>query len=400
MKIYTVGGAVRDRLLGLPVKDHDYVVVGATPEDMVRAGYLPIGRDFPVFLHPDTREEYALARTERKSGRGYQGFVFFADGAVTLEQDLARRDLTINAMAQDEHGQVIDPYGGQADLRARVFRHVGPAFAEDPVRILRLARFAARFADFQVAPETSALLREMVNSGEVDALVPERIWQELARGLGEAQPSRMLHILHACGALARVVPLFELDWQSGRAEAVMRALDRAAQAGLSVAQRFAVLACAGGRRDVPALQAQAEALRVPGDCRELAVMLAREFAALSLVRDVNATLALFERCDALRRPDRFAHLLAAWGILLGDAVPAVCAADGPVSADQQTHQLLTLLAAARHVDAGAAARGAPTPALIPERVRAARVQAINQAMDQAMNPAMDQAMAGKRASPG
>jgi tRNA nucleotidyltransferase (CCA-adding enzyme) len=396
MKIYTVGGAVRDRLLGLPVKDHDHVVVGATPEDMVRAGYLPIGRDFPVFLHPDTREEYALARTERKSGRGYQGFVFFADGAVTLEQDLARRDLTINAMAQDEHGQIIDPYGGQADLRARVFRHVGPAFAEDPVRILRLARFAARFADFQVAPETSALLREMVNSGEVDALVPERIWQEFARGLGEAQPSRMLRILHACGALARVAPLFDLefdlDGQSGRAEVVLRALDRAAQAGLSVAQRFAVLACAAGQHDVPALQAQAEALRVPGDCRELAVMLAREFAALSLVLDVNATLALFERCDALRRPDRFAHLLAAWGILFGDAAPAVLPvvppAEGPVSAEQQTHQLLKLLAAARHVDAGAAARGAPTPALIPERVRAARVQSMNQAM------------AGMRASPG
>src|SRR5882762_5058852 len=197
MQVYTVGGWVRDQLLGRPhgEGDRDWVVVGSTPEQMVELGFRPVGRDFPVFLHPQTHEEYALARTERKSGPGYRGFVVHAAPDVTLEQDLARRDLTINAMANDQAGNLLDPFGGRADLQARVLRHVGPAFVEDPVRILRLARFAARFFDFSIAPETLALARRMVREGEADALVPERVWQELARGLMEARPSRMIEVL-------------------------------------------------------------------------------------------------------------------------------------------------------------------------------------------------------------
>ncbi|MBL8509433.1 MAG: multifunctional CCA tRNA nucleotidyl transferase/2'3'-cyclic phosphodiesterase/2'nucleotidase/phosphatase, partial [Chitinimonas sp.] len=208
MKIYTVGGAVRDQMLGLPVKDRDYVVVGATPDEMLAQGYKPVGKDFPVFLHPTSHAEYALARTERKSGHGYKGFTVYAAADVTLEDDLARRDLTINAMAEDEDGELVDPYGGQDDLARRLLRHVGPAFVEDPVRILRLARFAARFG-FEVAPETMKLCREMVTMGEVDHLVPERVWAEMAKGLMEAQPSRMLMVLRECGALARLMPALD-----------------------------------------------------------------------------------------------------------------------------------------------------------------------------------------------
>ena len=209
LKAYVVGGAVRDRLLGLPVQDHDWVVVGAEPEDMLKLGFKAVGKDFPVFLHPQTREEYALARTERKNGQGYKGFSFHTSPDVTLEEDLIRRDLTINAIAEMPDGSLIDPYGGQRDLADRVFRHVSPAFTEDPVRILRIARFAARFSDFSVAPETLALMRSMVDAGEVDHLVAERVWQEIARGLMYARPSRMFEVLRQCGALARLLP--ELD---------------------------------------------------------------------------------------------------------------------------------------------------------------------------------------------
>jgi len=208
MQIYSVGGAVRDELLGLPVQDRDYVVVGATPEEMVRLGFKPVGKDFPVFLHPVTHEEHALARTERKTAKGYKGFQVYAAPEVTLEQDLARRDLTINAIAKDAQGNLIDPFGGVADIKAGILRHVSPAFAEDPVRILRVARFNARF-DFHIAAETLQLMRDMVQSGEVDALVPERVWQELAKGLLESTPSRMFMALRECGALAKILP--ELD---------------------------------------------------------------------------------------------------------------------------------------------------------------------------------------------
>ena len=205
MKIYLVGGSVRDEILGLPVTDHDYVVVGVSPEEMVRLGFRPVGKDFPVFLHPQSQEQYALARTERKVSRGYKGFEVYASPEVTLQEDLARRDLTINAIAKDEHGNIIDPFGGVADLEAGVLRHIGPAFTEDPVRVLRTARFAARFG-FHIAPETLALMNEMVHNGEVDALVPERVWQEFARGLMERHPSRMFYALRDCGALTRIMP--------------------------------------------------------------------------------------------------------------------------------------------------------------------------------------------------
>src|SRR4051812_26627128 len=237
METYVVGVAVRDALLGLPVNDRDWVVVGASPQQLIASGFLPVGKDFPVFLHPETREEYALARTERKTAAGYHGFVFHAEPSVTLEQDLARRDLTINAMAQDAQGRIIDPFGGQHDLRARVLRHVTESFREDPVRILRLARFAARFGQFNVAPETMILMRGMVQAGEVDALVAERVWQELARGLMEPQPSRMFTVLRDCGALAKLLPEIERVSTPG----LMSVVDASAAKGAPLAVRFACL---------------------------------------------------------------------------------------------------------------------------------------------------------------
>lgn len=307
-KAYVVGGAVRDGLLGRVSVDKDWVVVGATPEALLAAGFKPVGRDFPVFLHPQTHEEYALARTERKTAPGYHGFTFHADPSVTLEQDLARRDLTINAMALDTQGALIDPYGGHADLAARVLRHVSSAFAEDPVRILRLARFAARFADFTVAPQTQALARQMTEGGEVDALVSERVWQELARGLMEAHPSRMLVVLRDCGALARLLPEVERLWQAGPrnpADALLRTLDSSAQLGCDLSQRFACLGQAVGP-DEAALRAMCRRLGVPLDCRELAELTWREHSAVDRCETMDAAglLGLLERCDALRRPAR------------------------------------------------------------------------------------------------
>ncbi|HEX3170228.1 MAG TPA: multifunctional CCA tRNA nucleotidyl transferase/2'3'-cyclic phosphodiesterase/2'nucleotidase/phosphatase, partial [Burkholderiales bacterium] len=240
MKIYAVGGSVRDELLGLPVTDRDYVVVGATPTEMVKLGYKPVGRDFPVFLHPTTKEEYALARTERKTARGYHGFEFHAAPDVTLEDDLARRDLTINAIARDDAGNLIDPFGGAADLKARVLRHVGPAFAEDPVRILRVARFAARFG-FTIAPATLEQMRHMVVDGEADALVAERVWQELARGLMEQRPSRMFEVLAECGALAAILPELAAVTPGAAGARRLATLDAVAAHGLGLAERFAVL---------------------------------------------------------------------------------------------------------------------------------------------------------------
>ena len=339
MKIYTVGGAVRDQLLGRPVADRDYVVVGATPDDMVALGYQPVGKDFPVFLHPQTHEEYALARTERKSGRGYKGFKVYAAPDVTLEQDLLRRDLTINAMAEDETGALIDPFGGQRDLTAKFFRHVSDAFAEDPVRILRVARFAARFSDFAVAPETNALMRQMVNNGEVDALVPERVWQEVARGLMEAQPSRMFQVLRDCGALARLFP--EIDCLFGVPQPpehhpevdtgvhVMLVIDWAAQHGVSLPVRFAALTHDLGKGATPPdlwpkhhgheaqgvewVRVLCERIRVPADCRDLAVAVARDHGHVHRARELRpgTVVELLERVDAFRRPERFEAFLQA-----------------------------------------------------------------------------------------
>jgi len=339
MKAYIVGGAVRDRLLGLPLADRDYVVVGATPDDMIALGYQPVGKDFPVFLHPQTHEEYALARTERKSGQGYKGFKVYAAPDVTLEEDLRRRDLTINAMAEDAAGTLVDPYGGQDDLAARVFRHVSETFAEDPVRILRVARFAARFTDFAVAPETNALMRRMVDNSEVDALVPERVWQEVARGLMEAQPSRMFQVLRDCGALARLFP--EIDRLFGVPQPpehhpeidtgvhVMRVVDWAARQGFSLPVRFAALTHDLGKGTTPPeywprhhghearsadlVRALSKRIRVPADCRELAVAVAREHGNVHRALELRAgtVVELLERVDAFRRPERFEEFLRA-----------------------------------------------------------------------------------------
>jgi len=406
MQTYIVGGAVRDGLLGLPVNDRDWVVVGATPHEMITAGYLPVGKDFPVFLHPRTREEYALARTERKTARGYRGFAFHAEPDVTLEQDLARRDLTINAMAQDGHGLVIDPYGGRADLEARVLRHVTGAFREDPVRILRVARFAARFTDFSLAAETLGLMREMVVAGEVDALVAERVWQELARGLMEARPSRMFELLRECGALERLLPEVNRLWGvPQRAEYhpevdtgvhVMMVLDMAARLQAPLPVRFACLTHDLGKGTTPAdilprhigheersarlLRQVCERLRVPVECRELADVVAREhgnvhrsgeFAAAAVVR-------LLERCDAWRKPQRFDAILLACEC---DARGRLGLAENPYP---QRPRLLGALRSAQAVDthqvAQAAQQQGATGPRIGELIHQARIQAVAQAL--------------------
>ena len=357
MDLYEVGGAVRDALLGLNAADHDWVAVGTTPEALVALGYRPIGRDFPVFLHPQTGDEVALARTERKSAPGYHGFTFHAAPEVTLEQDLARRDLTINAMARAADGRLIDPFGGERDLRAGVLRHVSPAFVEDPVRLLRVARLAARFHTFTLAPETLALLQTMVAQGEVDALVAERVWQELSRGLMEARPSRMLAVLHDTQALPRLLPSVQAS------AALCQRLDDCAQQGAPLAVRFACLVL--GAADASAI---AERWRVPSECKELAALLTRELTPLQDAEglDANGLLSLLERCDALRRAPRFEDLLQA----------AQCLA--PASVD--VRRLHAALLAAQAVDtasvaAQAVTQGARGPA-IGVAVFAARVKAI------------------------
>jgi tRNA nucleotidyltransferase (CCA-adding enzyme) len=300
MKAYVVGGAVRDELLGLPLQDKDYVVVGATAEEMVKQGFKPVGKDFPVFLHPKTHEEYALARTERKSGRGYKGFTVYAAPDVTLEDDLRRRDLTINAMAKAAEGTLIDPFGGRKDLEAGVLRHVSEAFAEDPVRILRVARFAARFG-FRVADETLALMKRMVDSGEADYLVPERVWQEFARGLAEPHPEKMFEVLEACGLADKL-----LDG----VKPVAPLLTASAKAKASVPVRFAVIAWPYKEPEVAAV---CERLKAPNDVRELALLGCRSRVALRAapLATPAALLELLKRTDALRRPERFRQLLEA-----------------------------------------------------------------------------------------
>lgn len=339
MKTYIVGGAVRDELLGVPVKDRDYVVVGATPEEMIAQGYTPVGKDFPVFLHPVTHAEYALARTERKTEPGYKGFVFHTDASVTLEEDLIRRDLTINAMAKDESGAIIDLFNGQRDIEQRIFRHVSPAFAEDPVRILRIARFAARFPQFSVAAETNALMQTMVAAGEVDALVPERVWQELARGLMEVQPSRMFAVLRDCDALQRILPELDVLWGVPQPEQyhpeidtgvhVMMVIDYAAQTKADLPIRCAALLHDLGKgvtppelwprhhghemHSVKLVDAVCKRLKIPNECRDLALMTAREHGNVGRALELRAKtiVTLFERCDAFRKPQRFIDMLSA-----------------------------------------------------------------------------------------
>ena len=341
MRIFEVGGSIRDELLGLQNQDRDYVVVGATPEEMAALGYKPVGADFPVFLHPDTHDEYALARTERKTAPGYQGFVFHTSPDVTLEEDLARRDFTVNAIARDTDGTLVDPYNGVADANARILRHVGDAFLEDPVRVLRGARFAARFAalGFQIAPETKALMRSITDSGELDHLVPERVWQELSRGMMEATPSKMFEVLRDCGALVRLLPevdrLFGVP-QSAKSHPeidtgihVMMVLDYAAARQHPLPIRFAALSHDLGKGTTPEkywprhpgheessvalLDAVCERLRVPSDCRDLARMTARwhgdAHSALQLGAD--KLLVIMDATDALRRPARFRDFVEA-----------------------------------------------------------------------------------------
>ncbi len=369
---YVVGGAVRDRLLGLPVSDRDHVVVGATVDAMIEAGFRPVGRDFPVFLHPETHEEYALARTERKVAPGYAGFVFHADPSVTLEADLERRDLTINAMAEDEaDGHVIDPFGGRADLERRVFRHVGPAFVEDPVRVLRVARFAARFADFETAPETVALMRAMAGAGEIDALVPERVWQELSRGLMEARPERLFDVLRDGDAFGRLFPEFA-TLGAERWAATMRALARAADEGLPLEARFATLFAFVDGDDGPSLVERVRArLAAPRAAHDVATIVARERAGLLALPDAAdpavPAVAILERCDAFRRPARFDVAVAAVAATLDD--------DG--ARERFRSFVDDALVAARDVDAGAVARAyAGAPAGIAAALRSARVTAV------------------------
>ena len=403
MQIYMVGGAVRDALLGLPVQDRDWVVVGATPEALAAQGYVPVGKDFPVFLHPASREEYALARTERKTAQGYRGFAVHAAPDVTLEEDLARRDLTINAIAQGDNGVLTDPYGGQRDIAARVLRHVTDAFTEDPVRILRVARFAARFPDFSIAPDTMALMQRMVTDGEVDALVPERVWQELARGLMAQQPSRMFEVLRECGALTKLLPEVARLWGvPQRAEYhpevdtgvhLMMVLDMAAQLQAPIEVRFACLGHDLGKGTTPQaewprhigheersarlLKALCLRLRVPNDCSELADVVAREhgnihrsgeFGAAALVR-------LLERCDAFRKPERFADILLA----------CECDARGRLGLNEQPYpqrqRLLGALTAAQSVNTAEVAAAAEAQGLsgaaIGQAVHTARTLALN-----------------------
>ena len=406
MQIYMVGGAVRDRLLGRPVNDHDWVVVGATPQQMLELGYLPVGRDFPVFLHPETREEYALARTERKSGRGYRGFVVQSSPEVTLEEDLSRRDLTINAIAANAEwtgaAGIIDPYDGLRDLRDKVLRHVTHAFHDDPVRILRVARFAARFTDFSIASETLALMRSMVQHGEADHLVAERVWQELARGLMEEKPSRMFDVLRACGALKVVLPEVDRLWGvPQRAEYhpevdtgvhLMMVLDMSARLAAPLAVRFACLTHDLGKGTTPAdmlprhigheqrsaklLKSVCERLRVPTDCRELADVVAREHGNIHRSGELGAAalVRLIERCDAIRKPARFDDVLLA----------CECDARGRLGFEEAAYPqrarlgaaLLAVQSVATSVIAAGAASKGVTGQKVGEMIHAARVQAV------------------------
>jgi tRNA nucleotidyltransferase (CCA-adding enzyme) len=407
MRAYVVGGAVRDELLQRPVTDRDWVVVGSTPEQMRDAGFVAVGADFPVFLHPRTKEEYALARTERKTAPGYRGFQFHASPDVTLEQDLSRRDLTVNAMARAEDGSLVDPWGGQRDLQAKLLRHVSPAFAEDPVRILRLARFAAKFPEFTVAPETLALAASMVAAGEVDALVPERTWQEVARGLMESRPSRMFEVLRACGALERLLPEVDRLWgvpqradyhpEVDTGVHLMMVLDMAARLQAPLPVRFACLGHDLGKgttppdvlprhlgheqRSVALVRGVCERLRVPVACRDLAEVVAREHGNVHRSGEFNAAavMRLLERCDALRRPDRFADLLLA----------CECDARGRLgleeSAYPQRERLGRALRLALAVDASeiasqAAAQGRQGPA-VGEAIQRARADAVATGLD-------------------
>lgn len=348
LEVYVVGGAVRDALLGQSAGDRDWVVVGATPEEMSARGFIPVGGDFPVFLHPRSKEEFALARTERKSGRGYKGFTFHTGTDVTLEDDLQRRDLTINAIAQRPDGSLVDPCGGLRDLQERVLRHVGAAFSEDPVRLLRLARFAARFPEFSIAAETLAQARQLVDSGEVDALVSERVWQEMAKGLMTERPGRMFEVLEQTGALKRTMP--PLVYEPVIGEDLARAHER----GLPLASRYALLC-----RLTRECDTLSKRVRAPTECAVYAVLLQALLPALD-APDAESALAIMERCDVLRKPARFVDLLRA------------CACVRPVDLAAWEQRMEAVL----EVDAGAIAADCQERRRIPEAIREARLQAL------------------------
>ncbi len=402
MQVYLVGGAVRDELLGIAVKDKDFVVVGSTPEEMIAAGFKPVGKDFPVFLHPKTHDEYALARTERKTAKGYKGFVVHASPEVTLEEDLARRDLTINAIAKDSTGKFIDPYNGLADIQSKTLRHVSHAFAEDPVRILRAARLSARFQDFSLAPETNQLMQQMVASGEVDALVAERVWQELAKGLMEDKPSRMFDVLRACCALKKILPELDKLWgvpQSAQYHPeidtgvhVMLAIDYAARQNYALAVRFATLMHDLGKGVTPAellpqhigheargihlVKDVCKRLRVPNDCKELAQIVSKFHGKLHQVLQMKPStlLSFIVELDAIRQPERFKDFLRA------------CEADSRGRTGLENHAtpaadlMQKVLAAAMNVDAGAVASAYDAPEEIKAAVFEARLDAVKKTL--------------------
>jgi tRNA nucleotidyltransferase (CCA-adding enzyme) len=394
MKIYSVGGAVRDELLGLPVKDHDYVVVGSTPEEMIQLNFKPVGKDFPVFLHPETHEEYALARTERKTAKGYKGFQIFASPDVTLEQDLMRRDLTINAIAKDEHGNLVDPFDGKKDLQAGILRHVSPAFGEDPVRVLRVARFAARF-NFKVAPETLELMRQMARDGEIDALVPERVWQELATGLMEHTPSRMFETLRNCDALQVIFPelncLFGVPQKAtshpeiDAGKHTMMVVDFSAAKNFALEVRFAALTHDLGKGVTPKNQLPDHAgheeksvelvnticrrLKAPADCRDLALLAARHHGTIHQAKklDAAALIDLFQSADAYRKPQRFRQLLE---VCISDFCGRTGYENTPYPQFDYLQQALQASAA---LDAGAIAEKEKNPQDIGVKIKQARV---------------------------
>ena len=402
IQTYIVGGAVRDELLGLAVKDQDYVVVGSTPEAMEAAGFKPVGKDFQVFLHPKTHQEYALARTERKTGLGYKGFVVHASPDVTLVEDLARRDLTINAIAKAENGQLIDPFNGLADIQSKTLRHVSDAFAEDPVRILRAARFAARFTDFNVAPETILLMQGMVDAGEVDALVAERVWQELAKGLMETKPSRMFDVLRESGALKKILPELDALWgvpqpaqhhpEIDTGIHVMMVIDYAAQQNFSLPIRFAALMHDLGKgttpkemlprhighevRSLSLLKEVSKRLRVPNDCKELAQIVAKFHGKLHQASQMrpDTLLAFLMELDAIRQPARFKDFLKA------------CEADshgrtGLEDCETPAADLMQkVLKAALSIDAGIIAKQHSEPEKIKIAIFEARLQAVKQVL--------------------
>lgn len=398
-QIYLVGGAVRDKLLGLPVQDRDWLVVGSSPDELMAQGFLPVGRDFPVFLHPKTHEEYALARTERKISKGYAGFAFDTSSQVSLEDDLSRRDLTINAMAEDRSGSLIDPFGGQKDLQNKILRHVSPAFAEDPVRILRTARFAARYG-FQVAPETMCLMKSMVENGEVSALVPERVWQEISRGLMEKTPSKMFAVLKECGALAVILPeinaLYGVPQRADYhpeidcAVHTLMAVDYAAQHAFSLPERYATLTHDLGKALTPPdilpkhhghekagttpVKTLNKRLNVPKDCAKLALLVVENHGLFHSISELKATtiVDILHKTDAFRQPEKF---ISAVKIGFADTRGRRTFEHAPYP---QFDHWQSVLKICQEIDIQSIIQSVTDKSQIPEKIRQTRIAAVKE----------------------